>query len=260
MSTYAEQRAYVRQTEALAADYRRALGVPDPFAERIKGAVFALVAPRLALDAQMPDLNEALQGVDRGNFRSRRRHIGDSIRRAVRGRLGRDADIEDIDELLAALEREEEGEHDDTFREAEDFLDEELESMRRNGEIGEESYRRLKNASDRRRREAEDRRRHGRDRSPYDNFDARRRAARDNPPDFYGMPRPGGTIVPMESSIDRPGFGQPRDPGAKDRGFRHARQFGQDAAPTSFSSRFAFTRGVTPEGQSRIPGAPSSTY
>jgi hypothetical protein len=118
--------------------------------------------------------------------------------------------------------------------------------MRERGEIGEDGYRRLRAASDRR-RDAGDRRRHGRDRepSPYESFD-RRRAARDDPPDFMGMPRTGGSMVPNPSSVDRPGFGEPRDPAAKDRrpGFARPRKFGQDAA-LSFGQRFSFTNRVT---------------
>jgi hypothetical protein len=263
MTDLESQRRYIAQVDAMRADFLRATGRPDPFAERVKGALFAMVAPRLALDAQMPDLNEALQGTDRSNFRSRRKHIGDAVRRAVRGRLGRDADLSDIEEMLAALEQEEE-QGEDRYRargrdeelsrpgmspaldpEAHDFFDE-LEEMRERGEIGEDAYRRLRTAKDRRAgRDAEP--------SPYENFDARRRGlGSDDPPDFMGMPRTGGSMVPMPSSVDRPGFGEPRDVAARDRrpGFR---RYGADSVPTGFADRFGFTRNAT-TGRPSMPG------
>jgi hypothetical protein len=270
----AAERRRLDQIEDTRRQFLAATGHPDPFAERVRGAIFAMVGPRLALDAQMPDLNEALQGVDRGNFRSRRRMIGDRIRKAMRGRLGRDADLDDLDELLAALEREEEGEDgrrarddepvnrpgfepatdpaEDPFREAHDFLDEELEEMR--GSIGEDAYRRLRAAFDRRHRDAEDRRQ-GRD-TPFHRFD-RRRAEDD--PSFAGAPRTGGGMYPMENAnIDRPGFPPATDPAAKDRrpGFR---KFGQDSAPRSFERRFAFT-GNAAVGHPTMPGIKVGTF
>ena len=284
-----QTRQYLAQVDAMRADFLRATGARTPTADRVAGALTAYLGPRLlALDAVSPgELRDITGGLDRHNFRSHRHVVADRVRRLVRGKLGRDG-IEDLDALLAHLCEEEEGEGpdgmdhgrrrardadperpgfepsrdpaEDPWPEAEDFLDEELESMR--GELGEDAYRRLRAASDRRHRDASDRRRHGRDRSPYENFDARRRRAEDDP-SFAGAPRPGGGMLPMENAnIDRPGFGQPADPAARDRrpGFRHARQFGQDSAPTGFASRFKFTQRATTEGQSRIPGRAGGVY
>jgi hypothetical protein len=257
-----QQRQYLAGVDRTRTAFLRATGRLDPFAEKVKGAIFAMVAPRLALDAHMPDLDDAVAGVDRSNFRARRRHIGDAVRRAVRGKLGRDADIEDIEQLLAALEEDRDTSYDsryhgrdaepverpgysqpeppedDPFGEAEDFLDSELESMRR--ELGEDNYRRLRAASDRRHHARGRRRARDDEPSPYESFD-HRRTARDSPPDFPGVPRPGGSMV------------EPRDVGAKDRR-QHFRKFGQDSALSSFDSRFKFTQRAITEDRSRIPG------
>lgn len=122
-----------------------------------------------------------------------------------------------------------------------------------------EAYDRLRRAraEDRRHREAEDRR-HGRDRTPFHHFDARRRRAEDDPPDFAGMPRTGGSMVPNPSSVDRPGMGEPRDIAARDRA-RPRRFRAYDAAPASFDRRFPFTGNVTTEDQSRQPAIKSTT-
>jgi hypothetical protein len=53
----------------------------------------------------MPDLSEAVRGVDRRNIKHSRKRVADGVRRLVRGRLS--ADIDDLEQLLEALEREE---------------------------------------------------------------------------------------------------------------------------------------------------------
>jgi hypothetical protein len=256
-----QTRAYLAGVERTRSQFLAATRRPDPFAEKVKGAIFAMVAPRLALDAQMPDLDLAVAGVDRGNFHSHRKHIADSVRRAVKGRLGRDADVEDIEQLLEALEREE-GEDDDMntsydtrrhhgrdaepverpgFGEPEPPEDDpwsaedaELEELK--GQMSPEAYDRL-------RRRAADRRQ-GRD-TPYRRFDSRRRTGRDDPL-FPGAPRTGGGMYPMENeTVQRPGFGEPRDVGARDK----RRRYGADAKP-GFSDRFGFTRSVTDSSSS----------
>jgi hypothetical protein len=262
-----QTREYLAGVERTRRQFLAATGRPDPFAEKVKGAIFAMVAPRLALDAAMPDLNEALQGVDAHNFRHHRKHIADSVRRAVRGRLGRDADLSDIEEMLAALEREEDdGEEPgrDTsydarrrrhgrdeervsepgmsasldpsqhpFSESEAAEDEELEELK--GQMSPEAYDRLQ-------RRASDRRRRARDseESPFD-AQQRRRTARDDPM-FEGAPRTGGGMMRREaSSVDRPGMGyRPPDVAAKDK----RRRYGADSKP-SFGTRFGFTSRVS---------------
>jgi hypothetical protein len=267
MTNYAfdEQKKYVQQVEALAADYRAATGQRSPTADRVRGALYAYLAPRLGQDERIrpADLDGATEGLDRGNFRARRRMVADRVRKMTRGRgrLGRDVELDDLENLLDGLEREEGEEDRDTsydsrrhgrdeervtepgmsrsldpsqhpFSEAE-AEDAELEELK--GQMSPEAYDRL-------RRRAADRRRRARDseESPYESFDHRRRVGRDQP-DFEAAPMPGGGMLrPMESSVDKPGMRPPSDIAAKDRRPRH----GQDSKP-SFGARFAFTSRVS---------------
>jgi hypothetical protein len=261
-----QQREYLAGVERTRRQFLAATGRPSPAALKLKGALIAYIVPRLALDAAMPDLDPAVAGVDAHNFRHHRKHVADAVRRAVKGRLGRDANIDDIDRLLEALEQEEEPGRDTSYdsrrRRARDEEEErvsepgmsasldpsenpfaeaeaedaELEELRDGNHLSPEAYDRL-------RRRAADRRRQGRD-TPYHRFDARRRA-HDDPPDFAGKPEPGGGMVANPSSVDRPGMRPATDPGAKDK----RRRFGQDAK-LGFSDRFGFTRPVSDSSSS----------
>jgi hypothetical protein len=286
MSTYEQQRAYVQQTQALAAEYRRLLGPPDPFIQDVKTAVWTAVAPRLAMDETMPDLSAALRDVDGADALRRRRHVvADRIRGIMSGRrFGRDETLDDLENLLEALaERHDHGGEDRHHRYGRDddepvdrpgfepatdpaenpwgeAEDAELEELK--GQMSPEAYDRLRRAaSDRRRRDAEDRRR---GRSPAEDFGRRLRGRDSGPPPFPGMPIPGSSMTAMNSSVDRPGMSHPEPVDARDRRPSRfdgrPRRFGEDAMPHSFSNRFKFTQNATPEAASRIPGAPSSTY
>lgn len=194
----------------------------SPTAHRVAGAVWTLLGPRMARDERIPDLTSAVEGVDRGNLRGRRRQVADSIRRLVRGKLGKDEDLDDLDDLLASLCEEEDGE------------DEEIEAAPPN--------------------EPND--------DPWQEPGEDRRVTGDDPVDFPGMPRPGGSMSPMPNEnyndVRFPHPGEPAD--ARDRrlprragDIRRPRRFGQDSAPRSFTDRFAFAaRHTTTDDQDSL--------
>jgi hypothetical protein len=277
MTNYAfdEQKKYVQQVEALADQFRAATGQRSPTADRVRGALYAYIAPRLGQDERVrpDDLDDATAGLDRSNFRARRAHVADRVRKMTRGRgrLGRDVDLSDLEALLGGLEREEGGEEDNTSYDSRrrHGRDEERgvtepgmsraldpsqhpfsESEAEDAELEELKTQMSPEAYDRLRRRAADRRRRARDseESPYESLDQRRRVGRDDPM-FPGAPRTGGGQYPMENeSVDRPGMGEPRDVGAKDRARRYGarpRRMGADAAPRGFSDRFKFTNSVS---------------
>lgn len=79
-----------------------------------RGALLTYLKPRLAADAKI-DLSPALVGLTAKNFASRKPLIVSAVKSAVKGRLAKDADIEDLPELLKMLEEErsdEDGEDD----------------------------------------------------------------------------------------------------------------------------------------------------
>jgi hypothetical protein len=83
----------------------------SPIAMRTKGAIFAYIAPRMALDQKVPSLTPLLADVTGKNFETMLPTIGRRVERAVRGKLAQDADIDDIAQMLDALEdTKEEGE------------------------------------------------------------------------------------------------------------------------------------------------------
>jgi hypothetical protein len=249
-----QTREYLAGVDRTRAEFLRATGRPDPFVEKIKTAVWTLVAPRLALDATMPDLDDAVAGTDRGNFHSRRKMIGDRVRKLVRGKLGRDQDLDDLDELLSALERERDGEAEDReyrhsrdgepesdpWREPEaEALDAVLEELR--DRLPRDAYDRLvrARAEDRRRREAGDR---------------KQRLGRDMPVEGFNNFSNLGTGSERSSfnNFENVGSGQDQRP--------RFQKFGEDSAPTGFAARFKFTRRAVTEGQSRIPGRAGGVY
>jgi hypothetical protein len=81
--------------------------MPNPrysTATHLRGALYAYLAPRLAMDAQMPDLGPVVQDVTRRNFHDKRNQIAARLRHATHGRIAYDADLSDILDLLDALE------------------------------------------------------------------------------------------------------------------------------------------------------------
>jgi len=169
----------------------------------IAGALITYLTPRLAHDAKLPSLAAITEGVTDGNFAGMLPQIARRVRKATRGKLAMDADLDDLTDLLEALEgdadeesppaRENgvvEGEDD------EDLLDEIKQLLR--GKVDSQTMAQID-------RMAGDRR--------------RRRMGRDEPEPFSGRPRPGGTMDP----IDREAWDK------RARGSR-PRRFGQDAA------------------------------
>jgi hypothetical protein len=219
ISELQQQQQRLDQIAAIGADLRRILDDDrrrklamdadrhlSPTAQRLRGALFTYLGPRLAADERMPDLASAVAGVDRGNVRRSRRTIADSIRRLTRGKLARDADVMDLEELLEQLERAE-GEDE----EEPEIVDDPWSEARDRG----------------------------------------RRRAEDDPPDFPGSPRTGGSMTAQENEHYNdtrfPRSGEPAD--ARDRlphRARRPRRFGaMDSA--SFTSRFPFVSHVRAE-------------
>lgn len=69
----------------------------------VQGAVMAFLAPKLAQDAQV-DLAPALKGVTSKNFIDRRESIVDRLTKITAGKLAADADLDDLTDLLDALQ------------------------------------------------------------------------------------------------------------------------------------------------------------
>jgi uncharacterized protein len=74
-----------------------------------KGALIVHLRPKLAADAAI-DLTPILAGVTQANFGAKKAGILSGLRTELRGKLAKDADIEDITQLLDALEEAEEAE------------------------------------------------------------------------------------------------------------------------------------------------------
>ena len=70
----------------------------------VKGSLLTYLGPRLAMDAAKIDLNGILSTVTASNFRDRKPQIASAVRRATRGRLAQDADLDDLPELLNAVQ------------------------------------------------------------------------------------------------------------------------------------------------------------
>jgi hypothetical protein len=69
----------------------------------VQGAVMTLIGPRLAHDAQV-NISRILEGVTADNFKSSKTRIAADLRRSCRGKLAHDEDLDDVDDLLDALE------------------------------------------------------------------------------------------------------------------------------------------------------------
>jgi hypothetical protein len=248
-----KQARYARQVQQLGQAFRRVLSAQrngialdsrpqsrlTSLQQRLKGALFSYIGPRLALDAEMPDLDRIVEGVGRD---TPSRRIASRLRSALRGRVARDVDLDDFEALLEALEEMEEGE------EGED--EEELQ------------------ASEYREPQSDPWREPARDR--------RARRALDDPAPFSGRPQTGGRMDPMSNRNDTrfPKGGAPADKGpvSETRGgppsseaidrlphraragdIHRPRHFGaHDSANNSFRERFAFTNNARTDSGSGI--------
>lgn len=76
----------------------------SPKAAVARGALFSFLRPRLAQDAKI-ELNPILAGVTAKNFGEKRPAITAAVSAAVKGKLAKDADIEDLAQLLDALDK-----------------------------------------------------------------------------------------------------------------------------------------------------------
>lgn len=79
----------------------------SPKALYAKGALVAYLGPRLAQDARI-NLTPIVEGVTSRNFKTKRPIIEYAVKHATRGKLAQDADLDDLPQLLEALERHEE--------------------------------------------------------------------------------------------------------------------------------------------------------
>lgn len=69
----------------------------------VKGALSVHLKPRMAADAALPDLNPILATITQKNFKASKPKLVAALKRATKGKLAADADIEDVTELLDAL-------------------------------------------------------------------------------------------------------------------------------------------------------------
>jgi 8-oxo-dGTP pyrophosphatase MutT (NUDIX family) len=69
----------------------------------VQGAVFAYLMPKLAVDAQI-DLSKGLEKITAKNFAKKKATIAEYIRESVKGKLAKDANLEDLTKLLDCLD------------------------------------------------------------------------------------------------------------------------------------------------------------
>lgn len=72
---------------------------------RTHGALITYISPRLAKDAKLPDLAGILAGSPMTNRISQRGHIATAIQAVTQSRLAQDAELSDVAELLETIER-----------------------------------------------------------------------------------------------------------------------------------------------------------
>lgn len=72
-----------------------------------KGALLAYLRPKMAKDARL-DLNAILAGVDAKNFTAKKPVILADVRKAMQGKLAQDAKLDDMEEAVDSVEKEEE--------------------------------------------------------------------------------------------------------------------------------------------------------
>lgn len=75
-----------------------------PTALKLAGGIAAYLAPRLAADAKMPPIGPMVYDVRRTNLGAKKHQVAARIRYQMRGRIAMDADLDDLLDLLDALE------------------------------------------------------------------------------------------------------------------------------------------------------------
>jgi hypothetical protein len=75
----------------------------SPKAMFAKGYLLSRIKPRLATDAKI-DLDPILEGITERNFHAKRPVIEAALKIVTRNKLAQDADLDDLDELLGAIE------------------------------------------------------------------------------------------------------------------------------------------------------------
>lgn len=91
-------------------------------AVQVRSSLMTYLAPKLALDAQWPNLRQLVDGITNKNFAAKRADLLAGVTKAVDGKLklgtdgkvAKDAELDHLPELLEALEREEEEEAGDS--------------------------------------------------------------------------------------------------------------------------------------------------
>jgi hypothetical protein len=84
-----------------------------PTALKLSGALAAYLAPRIAADQRLPPLAPLVAGVNRENYGAMRSRVAARVRNSVRGRIAMDVDLDDLEDLLSALEEIAESEEQD---------------------------------------------------------------------------------------------------------------------------------------------------
>src|SRR5580692_5045947 len=80
-----------------------------PYGSLIRGALIAHVMPRLAQDSKVPDFASLIAGAPMTNRVSQRASIAQAVQTVLKPHLAADADLDDVAELLEAVERIQEG-------------------------------------------------------------------------------------------------------------------------------------------------------
>jgi hypothetical protein len=75
-----------------------------PTALKLAGGIGAYLAPRLAMDQKMPPISPMVRDVTRANFGHKKHQVAARIRYAMKGKVAMDADLDDLVDLLDALE------------------------------------------------------------------------------------------------------------------------------------------------------------
>lgn len=77
----------------------------SPAARELRGALTIYLAPRLAADAKLPNFADILLGAPATNRITQTTAIAAALRAATAGKLAKDADIEDVVDVIEAAER-----------------------------------------------------------------------------------------------------------------------------------------------------------
>lgn len=77
----------------------------SPAGRELRGALAIYLAPRLAADQKLPDITSVLMGAPNTNRLTQTTAIASALKTAVAGKLAKDADIEDVVDVIQAAER-----------------------------------------------------------------------------------------------------------------------------------------------------------